>query len=90
MKGEKPGAEEVPRMVRRRAKPCPKCGSPDVVAILYGYPTPEAMAEAVKGTIELGGCCVEGDDPRKLCKGCGEEFDRPPKRRTGPLTWPPA
>jgi len=35
------------------------------------------MDGAEKGLIELGGCCVFGDDPRMLCKACGEAFDRP-------------
>jgi hypothetical protein len=62
---------------KSRSKPCPKCGSLDVVPIEYGYPGPEMMDAAEKGLIELGGCCVMGDDPRKHCKACGEDFDRP-------------
>ena len=60
-----------------RKKPCPKCGSLDVIPIEYGYPGPEMMDAAEKGLIELGGCCVTGDDPRRLCKACGEAFDHP-------------
>jgi hypothetical protein len=63
--------------VKTKKKPCPKCGSLDVVPIEYGYPGPEMMAAAAKGLIELGGCCVGDRDPRKHCKACGEEFDRP-------------
>jgi len=63
--------------MKTKKKPCPKCGSLDVVSIEYGYPGPEMMAEAEKGLIELGGCCVTDDDPRKQCKACGEQFDRP-------------
>ena len=62
----------------RRKKPCPRCGSFDVVPILYGYPMPEAMAAAEEGKIALGGCCVGERDPRKQCKACGEQFDLPP------------
>lgn len=72
---------KVPGVLRKRSKPCPKCGSLDVVPIEYGYPGPETMEAAERGLIELGGCCVTGDDPRKLCKACGEEFDRPRQRR---------
>lgn len=61
--------------------PCPKCGSLDVIPIEYGYPGPEMMDAAEKGLIELGGCCVGERDPRKHCKTCGEDFDRPPLRR---------
>jgi hypothetical protein len=75
---------------KRRTKPCPKCGSLDVVPIEYGYPGPEMMAEAAKGLIELGGCCVSDDDPRKLCRACGEEFDRPPVRTPSDRSHEPA
>jgi hypothetical protein len=64
-------------MMKMKKKVCPKCGSLDVVPIEYGYPGPEMMDAAEKGLIELGGCCVGGDDPRKHCKACGEDFDRP-------------
>ncbi len=70
-----------PRKPAVRTKPCPKCGSLDVVPILYGYPLPETMDAAEKGLIELGGCCVAADDPRKHCNACGERFDRPSPRR---------
>ena len=69
--------------MRTKKKPCPKCGSLDVVPILYGYPMPETMEAAERGEIELGGCCVSGDDPRKHCKACGEQFDRPRLRGAG-------
>jgi hypothetical protein len=65
------------RKTAARKKPCPKCGSLDVVPILYGYPTDESMEVAEKGLIALGGCCVGEDDPRKHCNACGEDFDRP-------------
>ena len=66
---------------KRPKMPCPRCGSLDVVPILYGYPGPEMMATAEKGLIALGGCCVTNDDPQKLCRACGQEFDRPPQPR---------
>jgi hypothetical protein len=70
------------KTTRKRAPgPCPKCGSLDVVPILYGYPLPEAMAAADEGKIALGGCCVGERDPRKYCNACGEAFDFPPMRR---------
>jgi len=62
---------------KKQTKPCPKCGSLDVVPIEYGYPGPEMMDAAEKGLIELGGCCVGERDPRKHCKACGEQFDWP-------------
>ena len=69
-----------PRKPPAKAKPCPKCGSLDVVPILYGEPMPEAMDDAEKGLIALGGCCVSNDDPQKHCNACGEDFDRPRAR----------
>ena len=35
---------------------CPSCGSKRVVPIVYGLPGPEAIAEAERGEISLGGC----------------------------------
>ena len=65
---------------RRRKKTCPKCGNADFVPILYGYPTQELFADEARGRIALGGCVIFGNDPRKLCKACGAEFDRPRAR----------
>lgn len=65
----------------KRTKRCPKCGSHDVVPILYGYPTEESMEAARRGLIALGGCCVIDSDPRKMCKTCGAAFDRPSPRK---------
>jgi hypothetical protein len=62
---------------KKKLAPCPRCGSLDIVPILYGYPMPEAMEAAEKGKIAVGGCCVGDRDPRKQCKACGEEFDKP-------------
>ena len=62
---------------RSRKAPCPRCGSLDVVPILYGYPGPGMMDMAEQGKIALGGCCVTARDPRKHCRVCGEEFDLP-------------
>ena len=70
------------RMTKTRRKkspqPCPKCGSLDVVPILYGLPGPKGMEEGDRGKIFLGGCCVGESDPRKHCKACGTEFDLQP------------
>jgi hypothetical protein len=62
---------------KRKPAPCPRCGSLDVVPILYGYPGPGMMEAAEKGKIALGGGCVGDRDPRKQCKACGEAFDKP-------------
>jgi hypothetical protein len=78
---ERVALETVTKKRRRKSlEPCPKCGSLDVVPILYGYPGPGMMEAAEQGKIALGGCCVGDRDPLKQCKACGEEFDLPPAR----------
>jgi hypothetical protein len=64
------------KKTRQKKSPqaCPKCGSLDVVPIMYGLPTQKAMDEADRGKIFLGGCCIGERDPQKHCKACGEEF----------------
>jgi hypothetical protein len=42
--------------------------------IIYGYPGPELCEAAKRGEIELGGCCVAGNDPNFKCKSCGHEW----------------
>lgn len=53
---------------------CPKCGSANVISIIYGLPTAEAGRLADKGKIKLGGCCVTDNDPTHYCKDCKIEF----------------
>ena len=49
---------------------CPECGSAEVVRIVFGYPTSEMFEASDRGEVELGGCCVEIDDPEWHCKDC--------------------
>lgn len=65
-------------MLKKSKKACPRCGSLEVVPIMYGYPEdPDAaMAAERRGEIVVGGCVVTGDDPQKYCKACGERFGR--------------
>ena len=53
---------------------CPKCRKKEAVKILYGFPTFEAIEEARKGTIHLGGCIITGLDPQWHCNKCGYEW----------------
>jgi len=62
---------------------CSKCGSCEVVAIVYGMPLERIdkpdkglLHAAEKGYIELGGCCIDEDSPNFRCKGCGNGFRR--------------
>ncbi len=57
-----------------RKPPCPKCGSPDVIPIMYGLPSEEAAEEARQGKIALGGCCISDDSPRWHCRDCEPEW----------------
>lgn len=56
---------------------CPKCKSNNVIPIMYGYPAPDAMEEAEKGNLKLGGCEIYIDDckmPDRYCKDCEFEW----------------
>jgi hypothetical protein len=53
---------------------CPKCGSQDVIYIVYGYPLPSTTKKAERGEIFLGGCCITSNNPQWYCKKCGKEF----------------
>ena len=51
---------------------CPKCGSSNVIPVVYGYPSPEGFAAAARGEIKLGGCVVGDYD--WSCGDCGRDF----------------
>lgn len=53
---------------------CPACDSKEVVAIMFGYPSPEMLEAADSGEIALGGCCVDVDDPDWHCNDCEHEW----------------
>ena len=53
---------------------CPLCDSEDIAAIVFGYPSSEMIEGSERGTIKLGGCCVEEDDPKWHCKECEHEW----------------
>ncbi|MBU9722783.1 MULTISPECIES: hypothetical protein [Bacillaceae] len=57
-------------------KQCPNCNSRNVVNIIYGLPTHEAMKDAEAGKFMLGGCCVEMDSPDYHCNSCGNEWTK--------------
>ena len=66
--------ELVRNWMEKLVVPCPKCEKGEnVLMILYGYPSSEAMKQAQDGHIILGGCC-----PRKgsnwKCKTCGHIY----------------
>jgi hypothetical protein len=51
---------------------CPECNSDRVARILYGYPTLEALEEAEKGKLYLGGCIL--GEHFWHCWNCGHEW----------------
>ena len=61
-------------MNKEKKEKCPSCGSTDIVRIAYGYPGPEMVEEAEKGTIVLGGCVISEDNPYSQCKSCGTQW----------------
>lgn len=54
-------------------KLCPKCQG-ELLEILYGKPTTEAIAAAERGEIVLGGGGVSEGGPRFQCKSCGRRY----------------
>jgi hypothetical protein len=53
---------------------CPQCGSEQTVPIVYGLPGDELLKEAEQGEVELGGCCMRGNDPNWVCRECGHRW----------------
>jgi hypothetical protein len=49
---------------------CPDCGSSQWKPITYGLPTEDVQEDARRGHCVLGGCMIEGDDPRRYCLAC--------------------
>jgi hypothetical protein len=60
------------RMTTKSKKPrvCPRCGSGNVIPIVYGYPSPELEKQSQRGKVMLGGCCVGDDNTQWYCKEC--------------------
>lgn len=65
---------EMTNPIEKLGIKCPKCGSQNIVKIIYGYPTAKTMKKAEKGKIKLGGCCISENDPTRHCKDCGKNF----------------
>lgn len=53
---------------------CPKCETPNPLEIVYGFPSNEMQVAETEGSIALGGCVLQGDDPAYRCRQCGEQF----------------
>jgi hypothetical protein len=54
---------------------CPRCGSPESLRAVVGFPAPELIRAAERGEIALGGCVVFFDEwPQWACGDCGLRF----------------
>ncbi len=55
---------------------CPHCGSKNTVPIMYGLPvfSPQMEKKLNEGRLQLGGCCLTGNDPDRYCNNCQKEF----------------
>jgi len=53
--------------------PCPRCSSASI-PIVYGLPGFEVFEAADRGEVRLGGCVVDGEEPRWACPVCEVEF----------------
>jgi hypothetical protein len=49
---------------------CPRCGSTDVLRIVYGYPTSDALEAMERGEIALRGCLIGEESPAYECGSC--------------------
>jgi len=59
---------------RRKPEKCPKCESPKVLPISYGYPSHEALKDALEGKIALGGCSIVDGAPTWRCDECDHKW----------------
>ena len=53
---------------------CPKCKNKTGIAILYGYPSPESQEKSRQGELKLGGCIINGGEPKYYCIQCHHEW----------------
>lgn len=52
---------------------CPRCGSADVLTIVYGLVEPGMFAGR---RVDLGGCCVASDSPAWRCQDYSHAWGR--------------
>jgi len=62
----------------RCSEACPRCGSAEVIPIVYGLPGPGLVRDCEAGEVELGGCCVYDNMPTCRCRACGFGWAAPP------------
>lgn len=57
--------------------PCPACGSRDIVAVVYGLPSPELHRQNQEGQILLAGCLVPPVPDAWACRSCERRWPDP-------------
>jgi ribosomal protein L37AE/L43A len=56
------------------AAPCPACGSPRVIPVLYGSSSSELIAAYAAGRIAIGGARAVEGSPRWECRDCDHRW----------------
>lgn len=64
-------------------RPCPACGSPDAVPLVFGLPMEPLFRAAELGLVALGGCVVGEDPPTYHCLACRPDVWRDGRRQPG-------
>ena len=59
---------------KEKIKNCPKCGSDNIIKIVYGKPGPKLIEQSEQGKVKLGGCCISSNSPHWFCKQCNKKF----------------
>jgi hypothetical protein len=73
-------------MANQTCRPCPRCGQPTGIPIVYGYPGPEMLEASEAGQIELGGCICTFDQPQWACRACHHRWRSPDPVQSQPQT----
>ncbi|AQQ72559.1 hypothetical protein SMSP2_02949 [Limihaloglobus sulfuriphilus] len=61
-------------MLEDKLSRCPKCGSENVVPIVYGRTTFEMAKQEKAGEIHIGGESIENDGSKWYCNDCGYKW----------------
>lgn len=69
---------DAPNPTRHRK--CPECGKHEAVRIVYGLPSFEQPPPPGMRDYVHGGCVPYEDSPGWMCRACGAQFGRVPKR----------
>jgi hypothetical protein len=61
---------------------CPRCGAPEFVPLIYGYPSSEGREAILAGEAAPGPCAIPNEAPVRECLRCGGFW---PGDRVSPL-----